>query len=131
VLLSDESRRPGHRISLALALAHTDRHARAVEEVESIAEHPDVRDNAQYLWNLAKVCSLALVSAAHQSPDRTTERASHEIEIYATKATDYLTRAKSAADKSLWSQLSAEVMTDKGFGPLRSRINIAPFVEPK
>lgn len=88
-----------------------------------------MRDNSQYLWNLAKICSLAIASAER---DVTTDSAGARdvaTNELVGKARQYLLQAKAVAKESLWEQLAAEIMTDTGFETLRGRLEIAPLVQ--
>jgi hypothetical protein len=117
VNLSAPAERSNNRLFLILGMSKSIRHREAVAEVDDLSAEADVRDDAQFLWNLAKVCSLSIASA-----NRERSNPAHEptVREYRAKADLLLARAQAVAEPNDWESLAKEIQTDPGFDAFRT-----------
>jgi tetratricopeptide (TPR) repeat protein len=123
VALTPQDNRSKMRLLRAITRARTPEFANAVADAALLADEPDVRENPQYLWNLAKICSIAMASSQQDAPADPSNHTSLADE-YSEKGNRYLARSRAAAGVKLWLQLYAELALDADFAALRSHVGL-------
>jgi serine/threonine protein kinase len=121
VALTPEGNRSKMRLLRGITRARTPDFAEAVADAERLADEPDVRDNPQYLWNLAKICSIAMTSSEQHLPADLPDRSS-VVDEYGAKGNGYLARSRAAAGVKLWLELYGELALDADFAALRNHV---------